>query len=408
MERATILRQERIETETAPLPKVLFVIDTLEFGGAEQSLLENTRNFKTILPVVCHIYCGEALKPKFIANGIPIYSFNIKKKYGFVKAYSYSFNIKKKYGFVKAYRQLDALVQAERPSLLVAYLTRSELLTRMVGRRYNIPVVGTFVTDLYTATYNQHLPWTSKKVIQFFKLLNRFTSRYCAGFVANSNAIKESNSAFLGIPSSKITVINRGRNSAAISRKTHSPGQGSSLRFLNVARLFPVKNHKDLLMGFRAFVEKNPDASLHIIGDGPLSDDLAQLIKNLGLDGKAFLLGARNDVPQLLAEYDCFVFPTLVEGFSGAIIEAMFAGLPVLASDIPQNKEALTHLKTGYLFKSGSAIEIEKALAWFRDNRATANELAQNAFTHAKENFELNKVVEKFESYLLSLLTSRS
>ncbi|HEU4903849.1 MAG TPA: glycosyltransferase, partial [Flavisolibacter sp.] len=315
MESATVIRPESTATATAPLSKVLFVIDTLEFGGAEQSLLENTRNFKTILPVVCHIYSGETLKPKFLANGIRVYSFNIKKKYG----------------FMQAFQHLDALVQAEKPALLVAYLTRSEILTRLIGRIRNIPVVGTFVNDLYTPTYNQHLPWTSKMAIQLFKLLNRFTSRFCAGFVANSLAIKEANSKHLGIPAGKITVINRGRNSSAFKCKLVETGQGSQIRFLNVARLFPVKNHKDLLIGFKGFVEKNPDSTLHIVGDGPMRDELAQLINDNRLEGKVILLGARSDVPQLLAEFDCFVFPSLVEGFSGAIVEAMFAGLPVLA-----------------------------------------------------------------------------
>lgn len=391
MESATIIRSEQIARKTAPLPKVLFVIDTLEFGGAEQSLLENAKNFKTISPVVCHIYYGDTLKPKFLENGIPVYSFNSKNKYG----------------FVQAYRQLDALVQAEKPVLLVAYITRSEILARLVGRRRNIPVVGTFVNDLYTVTYNKHLPWTSRQVIQLFKLLNRFTSRFCAGFVANSLAIKETNAKHLGIPAGKITVINRGRDSSSFKCKLFER-QENTLRFLNVGRLFPVKNHKDLLLGFKGFVARNPEATLHIVGDGPLRNELAQLIKNCELEGKVYLMGSRSDVPQLLADFDCFVFPSLAEGFSGAIVEAMFAGLPILASDIPQNKEAVTHLKTGYLFHAGSAAEIEKAMTWFRDNREIATVLAQNAYTHAKENFELKKVVEKLETYLQSLLTSHS
>lgn len=392
MESATIIRTKQTATEMAQLPKVLFVIDTLEFGGAEQSLLENTKNFKTIQPVVCHIYCGDTLKPKFLANGIRVHSFNSQKKYG----------------FIQAYRKLDALVQAENPALLVAYLTRSEILTRLVGRRRRIPVVGTFVNDLYTETYNKHLPWTSRKTVQFFKLLNRVTSRFCAGFVANSLAIKETNAKHLGIPEGKITVINRGRNSSSFKCKPFDRGQENTLRFLNVARLFPVKNHKDLLLGFKGFVENNPGATLHIVGDGPLHNELAQLIKSNGLEGKVYLLGSRSDVPQLLADFDCFVFPSTAEGFSGAIVEAMFAGLPVLASDIPQNKEAITHLETGYLFKTGSAAEIEKAMVWFRDNRESATVLAQNAYIHARENFELKKVVEKLETYLQSLLTSHS
>ena len=79
----------------------------------------------------------------------------------------------------------------------------------------------------------------------------------------------------------------------------------------------------------------------------------------------------------------------------------MFAGLPVLASDIPQNMEAITHLKTGYLFRKESADEVEKAMLWYKDNRPEANALATRAYEFAKENFELDKIVSKFENYLL-------
>jgi glycosyltransferase involved in cell wall biosynthesis len=131
-----------------------------------------------------------------------------------------------------------------------------------------------------------------------------------------------------------------------------------------------------------------------------LYGELTDLIKEHKLEDKVFLLGSRSDVATLLKEYDCFVFPSLVEGFSGAVVEAMFAGLPVLASDIPQNKEAITHLQTGYLFRKESAQEIQKAMSWYKDNRPYANELAGKAYEYARENFELEKIVHKFETYL--------
>ncbi|WP_121356708.1 glycosyltransferase [Flavisolibacter nicotianae] len=372
-------------------PKVLFVIDTLEFGGAEQSLLENAKRFTWLEPVICHIYRGETLKPMFVENGIRVHSFNITKKYGFRQAHAL----------------LHALVKAEKPDLLVAYLTRSELLTRMVARQCRLSVVGTFVNDLYSATYNRNLSWTSKIVVRVFKWANRFTSRFCCGFVANSLAVKEANARWLAIPAEKITVINRGRNSATIKRKENFQGSGQAIRFVNVARLFSIKNHQQLILGFSGFVAKSPFSTLYVIGEGPMRNELTGLIADLALENNVFLLGSRNDVPEILSNYDCFVFPSLSEGFSGAIVEAMFAGLPVLASDIPPNQEAITHLETGYLFQQGSADAIEKALCWFNDNRLVAEGLAQQAYVFAKENFELEKIAETFESYLQTLIASQ-
>jgi len=370
--------------------KVLFVIDTLQLGGAEQSLLENTRRFKKIKPVVCHLYKGEILKSRFDDNGIKVHSFNIQQKYG----------------FIEAYRKLKKVIEIEKPDLMVAYLTRSEIITRLIGRSSNIPVIGTFVNDLYCKSYNQHLSWKARQLVSFFKLINKATSKICVGFVSNSQSIKDANAKHLGIQPQKIMVINRGRDSHKFKTKiftaetTHNP-----IRFLNVSRLFPVKGHRFMIMGFKKFVEQHPSSSLSIVGDGPLMKELTKLIKDNNLENNVFLLGARNDVPALLAEYDCFVFPSLVEGFSGALVEAMFAGLPVLASDISQNKEAVTHMETGYLFHSESAEEIKSAMLWFQHNRDIANNMAMKAHDYAKEHFELDKIVNSFENYLHTIIS---
>jgi len=135
---------------------------------------------------------------------------------------------------------------------------------------------------------------------------------------------------------------------------------------------------------------------------------LTALITDLGLQNNVFLLGSRNDVPQLINQYDCFVFPSHSEGFSGAIVEAMFAGLPVLASDIDVNKEVITHLKTGYLFEKGSVPAITKALLWYKDNLSTANSLAVKANEHARNNFELTTIAGKLENYLLNKIIDKN
>lgn len=370
--------------------KILFVIDTLQLGGAEQSLLENTTRFKNIEPIVCHLYKGEILKSRFIDNGIKVYSLNVEKKYG----------------FIEAYKKLKKVIEREKPDLMVAYLTRSEIVTRLIGRFNNIPVVGTFVNDLYCKSYNQNLSWKAKQVVSVFKLINKATSKICIGFVSNSQAIKEANAMHLGIPPQKIKVITRGRDSYKFKRKKlNTENIPDDIRFLNVSRLFAVKGHRFMILGFRRFLEKNPRATLTIVGDGPLLDDLTKLIRDNNLEKNVFLLGARKDVPSLLAEYDCFVFPSLVEGFSGALVEAMFAGLPVLASDIPQNKEAIIHLETGYLFHTESVEEVEKAMFWFKNNRNVANAMADTAYEYAKDHFELDKIVTSFENYLHTVIS---
>lgn len=372
--------------------KVLFVIDTLEVGGAEKSLLENVSGFKDIEAVVCHIYKGDLLKQKFIDKGIKVYSLNITGKYN----------------FLNAYKALKAVVIKEQPTLLVAYLSRSEIATRLVSRSLKIPIIGTFVSDLYCKETNQHLRWHSKAMVLFFKQVNKLMSGLCVSFVANSASIKDANAKHLKVALSKITVINRGRRSNRIIVREQPPMQENFVRFLNIGRLVPLKGQRDLILAFKSFLDTHPFASLHIAGAGPLQVSLQQLIDDNNLQQSITLLGNRNDLQELLHTYDCFVFPSMVEGFSGSVVEAMFAKVPVLASDIPANKEAITHMQTGYLFPIHSVQAIEEAMLWFINNSAKANAMAVSALEFAKQHFELDNKVAEFENYLQSALQSHA
>ncbi|WP_242696301.1 glycosyltransferase family 4 protein [Longitalea luteola] len=372
--------------------KVLFVIDTLETGGAEQSLFANAIRFKNLQPVVCHLYAGEHLKQRFLDHGITVYSAGLKKKYG----------------FFQAYKQLNAIVQKEQPDIIVAYLTRSELVARFAGRFNHIPVIGNFVSDLYSEAYNSALSWKAKMVVSFFKWANRSTARMCKGFMAITEVVKESNAKALGINVNKVIVIGRGRDSKIYRFRVPQITPGKAPRFLSVGRLVPVKGQRDLILAFSEFLPSCPQAVLHIAGDGPARKTLAALITELGLQNNVVLLGNRSDVPQLINEYDCFVFASHSEGFGGAILEAMFAGLPVLISDIPVHKELVTHLETGYFFETGSAQSIAQALSWYYNNVGVANAMAVKANKHAREHFELSAIAGKMEDYLLNMIITKN
>jgi glycosyltransferase involved in cell wall biosynthesis len=378
--------------QTGQKPKVLFVIDTLQTGGAEQSLLANAIRFKNMLPVVCHLYAGDQLKQRFIEHGITVHSVGLKKKYG----------------FPQAYKQLKAIVQKEQPDIIVAYLTRSELVARFAGRFSHIPVIGNFVSDLYSEAYNATLSWKSKLLVPFFKWANQSTARYCKGFLAITEAVKQSNGKALGIDANKIEVIHRGRDSNIFCYRLPQTIPGQPLRFLHVGRLVPVKGQRDMILAFKEFLPACPQAVLHIAGDGPARESLSALVNELGLQNNVVLLGNRSDVPQLLNEYDCFIFPSHSEGFGAATLEAMFAGLPVLVSDIPAHKEIIAHMQTGYFFETGSVQSITQALLWYRDNLEVARGMAVKANEHARQHFELSTIAAKMENYLLNMIIPKN
>jgi glycosyltransferase involved in cell wall biosynthesis len=112
----------------------------------------------------------------------------------------------------------------------------------------------------------------------------------------------------------------------------------------------PVRNHAALLRAMIHIQKKLPDFRLRLVGDGRLRLDLEALARKLRIDGNVEFLGARRDVPELLGLADVFVFSTTPEeGLGSALLEAMAAGLPIVATDVPACRELLADGRYGVL-----------------------------------------------------------
>jgi glycosyltransferase involved in cell wall biosynthesis len=133
---------------------------------------------------------------------------------------------------------------------------------------------------------------------------------------------------------------------AAAARARRPPGDPR--RVLMVARLDPIKDQATLIRAFAA--ARQPGWELQLVGDGPERPRLEALARALGLDPAQVFLGRRADIPELLGQADLFAFSTTAaEGFGIALIEALAAGLPVIASDVPACREVLVQGEAGEL-----------------------------------------------------------
>ncbi|MCY1408794.1 Glycosyltransferase Gtf1 [compost metagenome] len=108
-----------------------------------------------------------------------------------------------------------------------------------------------------------------------------------------------------------------------------------------IGRLVPVKGHIHLLRAFAEIKDERPDALLAIIGEGRARPELEAAIAELGLEGRALLLGAKDDALQYVRAFDAFVMPSLSEGLPLALLEGMSGHLSVIGSDIPSLKPIL-------------------------------------------------------------------
>jgi glycosyltransferase involved in cell wall biosynthesis len=131
---------------------------------------------------------------------------------------------------------------------------------------------------------------------------------------------------------------------------------------LAVGNLYPVKGHAHLVTALAHLAARHPTAHLAIAGRGELGEALRALARRLGLERRVHLLGFRCDVPALLAAADVFVLPSLSEGLPLSLLEAMFAGRPVVASDTGDVRTVLDGGRLGLLVEPGNATQLAAAL----------------------------------------------
>lgn len=159
-------------------------------------------------------------------------------------------------------------------------------------------------------------------------------------------------------------------------------------------RLHPLKGLDTLIEAWRTVAEARPDAQLWIVGEGPQRAALWQQICDAGLDGRAVLVGAFDTVDEFLAAADLFVLPSLEEGMSIALLEAMAAGLPVVVSDIPGNRTVVEPENQGLLFPPGDPAALAVAIKRLLADRQLAGRLGAAGRARVEREFALPRAVE--------------
>jgi glycosyltransferase involved in cell wall biosynthesis len=159
----------------------------------------------------------------------------------------------------------------------------------------------------------------------------------------------------------------------------------------NVARLSEQKGHRDLIAAAPRVLERNPDVRFVVAGDGELRAELEGLAAPLG-DSFVFL-GERRDVPDLLASFDVFAFPSRFEGLCLAVIEAQAAGVPVIATPVGGIRENVVDGETGWLVPPRDVDALAERISWALEHGEESRRLADEARIRVLERFSAERMV---------------
>jgi sugar transferase (PEP-CTERM/EpsH1 system associated) len=175
-----------------------------------------------------------------------------------------------------------------------------------------------------------------------------------------------------------------------------------------VGRMEAVKNQQALAAAFVLLLQKYPalknTARLVMIGDGSRRVDILTRLQQAGLEELVWLPGSRNDIPELMAAMDLFVLPSLNEGISNTILEAMASGLPVIATGVGGNPELVDEGRTGYLVPPSDTDALAGAMSrYLFDDRLASVHGAAGRY-RVEEKFSLKQMVERYQNAYETLM----
>jgi len=234
-----------------------------------------------------------------------------------------------------------------------------------------------------------------------YRRLRRASRHFVHHYVTVSADMQDWLENVIGIPAGRIDQIYNGIDAERFCAEP-ATGAGRDDRFVigTVGRLDPIKDQATLI---RAVAELHargkpgdPEIRLLLVGDGPMRQALSTQIAEAGLEGIVTLTGATDDVPGMLRQLDVFVLPSLNEGISNTILEAMACELPVVATRVGGNPELVVDGETGMLVESGDPGSLADCLATYRQNRMLCRQHGQAGRSRARREFSPQAMIENY------------
>lgn len=348
---------------------IVHVVWTLDVGGLEQVVLDLARRCDATRfssRVICMAEPG-AMASQFAAAGIPVDSIGDS-------------TLSTPRRLARMVRRLRAI----RPDVVHTHNVKPHVQGTIASALAGVPVV-------VNTKHGRNYPTSLIAVT-----VDRLLSRVCDRMIAVSADAARIAAQIDWMPARKIQVI---RNGVDLSRHSvvTSADPARLCRVVTVARLNPIKDQATLLRAMRIVIDADPRFHLTIAGEGPSREALQQLCCDLGLEQHVSFLGYQPDVPAVLAEAGQFVLPSISEGVSLTLLEAMAAGLPVVATQVGGTPEIVEHGSTGWLVPPSDPEALAAALLRIVREPERSAAMGREGRARVEQHFSVATAVERYQ-----------
>jgi sugar transferase (PEP-CTERM/EpsH1 system associated) len=361
---------------------ILYFITELSTGGAQNALLRLLKGLDRdrFSPAVACLYNGDgAVAQEIRALGIDVFDARMRRKADLL-------------ALLRLYRH----IRRTRPTILHTSLFHANLPGRILGRLAGVPSV-----ICSERTMAMESEWRYR--------VNRWTIGLVDFVIVVSANVRDFCISHIGLPADKLVVIYNGidlpperlapqaKARAELSLPLDAPIVGA------VSRLDPVKG-VDVLLRAIALVE---DTHLAVVGDGPERVPLAALADDLGISDRVHWTGHRRDALHLLSAFDIFVQPSLHEGLPNAVLEAMAASLPVVATAVGGTPEVVVDEVTGLLVPPRDPQALARSVRALLHNSDLRRKMGRAGRERVAQHFSLKQMVEQTQAVYERLLETR-
>lgn len=365
--------------------RILHLFVTLPVGGAENLLLSILRRLdpQRFSSQVCCIGERGELGGQVIAMGYPLTELHLLGKGGMDR---------------RVVPALVELIRRENIDLVHSHLYHANFYGRLAARKAGVPAVASIHN-----TYTKH-KWHRQ-------LANWYLSRHTAAIIAGSEEIRQDVVRHDFVPASLVEVI---PNSVDLARSHSGLSRAEARQRLglpenatvlgSVGRLEEQKGHRFLIEALARLKQSGEDAYLLLVGDGREAAMLKSLSARLGLEQQVMFLGTRGDLGDLFRAMDLFVMPSLWEGLSLAMLSAMAAGLPVIATAVGGVRQVLGEEEYGYTLPVGDAEALAAKIRACLAAPADMAQMAEKGRRHVCDNYSDEAMVRRLEAVYTRVL----